>query len=129
MVFGAYVCATYVLSLRGVEGLLVDFEGMIANKYKGDLRYFVVALLGKIKGEHQGRCHLLPSVKRTSSDVCIFAWINLLVKAKVDRAYTNVPRCYQIGTEKCFRLKLWIPFWSKYWRSYFKRILSFFLLL
>lgn len=89
--FVAYFCVTYVLSLRGVEGLLVDLEGMIANRNKGDNRYFIIALLGKIKGEHHGRCHLLPSVKITSSLICVYGWVNELMNSKISRGFTNGP--------------------------------------
>ena len=71
--------------------MLIDLEGMIENRHLGNARYFVVALLGKVKGEHHGRCHLLPSVKITSSEICVHAWINLLMNDKIDRGFTNGP--------------------------------------
>ena len=52
-VFVAYLCTTYVLSLRGVEGLLVELFGMSDNKTRWTDRYFIVALLGEVKGEHR----------------------------------------------------------------------------
>lgn len=89
--FGTYVCVTYVLSLRGVEGLLVDLAGMIKNEHKGDNRYFIVALLGMIKGEHHGRCHLLPSVKVTSLGIDIYDWVSKLIESKKLRGFRNGP--------------------------------------
>jgi hypothetical protein len=91
LTFGAYLCTSFVLSLRGVEGLLVDLEGMIENRCKGDQRYFIITLLGKIKGEHHGRCHLLPSVQTTSSGIGVYAWVNRLMNAKISRGFTNGP--------------------------------------
>lgn len=83
LTFGAYIATTYVLSLRGVEGLLVDLQGTLANNKVLNDRYFIIALLGMVKGEHHGRCHLLPTVKITSSGIGIYGWVNGLVEAKV----------------------------------------------
>lgn len=92
LTFGSYLVVSYALSLRGVEVLLVDLDGMIANRQKGDNRYFIVALLGKIKGEHHGRCHLLPCVKVTSSGISIYeGWINQLVTENINRGFTKGP--------------------------------------
>lgn len=91
LTFGAYFSTSYVLSLRGVEGLLVDLDGMIANRKLGDSRYFIVALLRMVKGEHHGRCHLLPSVKITSSGICVFGWLNRLIDLKINRGVTDGP--------------------------------------
>jgi hypothetical protein len=57
MVFHAYVVVTYVVLLRGSEGLLLDLAGLIRRWEKGDGTCIVIALLGKIKGEHHERCH------------------------------------------------------------------------
>lgn len=87
MTFGAYLSTAYTLSLGGVEGLLVDLKGMIENRDKGDSRYFVVALLGKIKGEHQSRCHLLPCIKVTSSGFCgLCSLLGFSIDGKQDEA-------------------------------------------
>lgn len=109
LTFGAYICTTYVLSLRGVEGLLVDVTGMIANRHGEERHYFVIALLGMIKGEHHGRCHLLPSVKVTSSGICIHAWVSQLLDSKIRRGFTNGPLFLDwagkvIGTEVLDRM-------------------------
>jgi hypothetical protein len=69
LLFGTYSVIAYVLSLRGSECLLVDIEGMLKYADTGDEQYFIVALLGKVKGEHQDRCHLLPCTTITSSGI------------------------------------------------------------
>lgn len=69
----------------------VDMKVMISNRPKGNHRYFIVALLGKIKGEHQGRYHLLPSVKITSSAIDIFRWVDKIMNAKMRRGQRDGP--------------------------------------
>jgi hypothetical protein len=68
-VFGTFSVLAYVLSLQGAECWLVDIKGMMKYEDKGDDEYFIVALLGKVKGEHQDRCHLLPCTALTSSGI------------------------------------------------------------
>lgn len=91
LTFGTYLSTGFALSLRGVEGLLVDLEGMLSNINRGDGRYFIIALLGKIKGKHHGRCHLLPCVKETSSKIRVHAWVTRLMECKVNRGFVNGP--------------------------------------
>jgi hypothetical protein len=51
---GAYFVFTYMDSLRGPEGLLVDLEGCQQNFQKGPKEnYVIIALLGQVKGEHE----------------------------------------------------------------------------
>jgi hypothetical protein len=89
--FGAFLTATYVLSLRGSEGLLLDLKGMIQHSDKGDDTYFVVALLGKIKGEHHDRCHLLPCANTTSSGINTRGWLGALVNERVGKGEVDGP--------------------------------------
>ena len=51
VVFVAYVVVTYVLSLRGAEGQMLELGGL--RKHWGEKRkdYLIVVLWGKIKGE------------------------------------------------------------------------------
>ena len=67
--FSAFVTITYSLSLRGPEGFLVDPRGTRLHWKKGLLRYFLIALLRKVKGETNDRAHLLPCVCDTSSGI------------------------------------------------------------
>jgi hypothetical protein len=59
----------YVVSLRGLEGLLLDWSGL-ERKWgiRGD-KYIVIGLLGKIKGETGDRSHPLPCVGKMSSGI------------------------------------------------------------
>jgi hypothetical protein len=81
-VFRVYVIISYVLSLRGSEGLLLDLDGLRRNKNEGGDEYFVVALLGKIKGEHHDLAHLLPCVHVTDSGVRVKEAVDDLIKIK-----------------------------------------------
>ena len=52
LVFLVYVTVTYILSLRGAEGFLLDLKGL--NKYwkRSNDNYTIIPLLGKFKGGH-----------------------------------------------------------------------------
>lgn len=91
IVFGAYFALTYVMSLRGVEGLLLDISGMLEHLNKGDETYFIIAFLGKIKGEHHHRCHLLPCSTSTSSGIEIKEWLLTLLEQMTSLGFRNGP--------------------------------------
>lgn len=77
---GAYFVFTYVDSLRGPEGLLVDLAGCRDNFIKGiDENYVIVALLGQVKGEHGERQHLLPTASVTGSGLKVRQWMKRLL--------------------------------------------------
>lgn len=91
IVFGTYFVVTYVLSLRGVEGLLLDIEGLLQYRSKGDNSYFIITLLGKIKGEHHHRCHLLPCSNITSSGIPVKEWVHRLLDHMTERGFEKGP--------------------------------------
>lgn len=91
LVFGAYIATTYVMSLRGIEGLLLDIDGLTEHWDKGDESYFIVALLGKVKGEQHHRCHLLPCCTVTSSGIKIKEWIGRLLEQKKRLGFVDGP--------------------------------------
>ena len=68
-IFSAYVTITYFLSLRGAEGCLCDITGTLNHWKKQHKDFVLVALLGKVKVESQGRAHLLSSVNVTRSGI------------------------------------------------------------
>ena len=47
MVFVTYAVVSYVLSLRGSEGFLLDLKGLHQNWERNDGTFFIAALLGK----------------------------------------------------------------------------------
>jgi hypothetical protein len=86
---GAYFAITYVDSLRGPEGLLLDLGGLRKNFVKGrDNNYVIVALLGEVKGEHGERQHLLPTASVTQSGINIRGWIHRVLA--VNQAFGRV---------------------------------------
>jgi hypothetical protein len=92
IVFHSYVVVTYVVSLRGPEGLLLDLAGLRRNWGTGsDGTYFFVALLGKIKGEQYDRCHLIPCSNVTSSGIDIKASIERLLAYKETKKVVDGP--------------------------------------
>jgi hypothetical protein len=91
LVFGTFSVLAYVLSLRGAECLLVDIKGMLKYEDKGNEEYFIVALLGKVKGEHQDRCHLLPCTAVTSSGIKVKEWVNALLEIKKSHGRVDGP--------------------------------------
>jgi hypothetical protein len=91
IVFHAYVVVTYVVSLRGSEGLLLDLAGLIRQWEKGNGSCVVIALLGKIKGEHHERCHLLPSVLVTQSGVSVAESLERLIATKRRNGFEDGP--------------------------------------
>jgi hypothetical protein len=69
---------TYVDSLRGPEGLLVDLEGCRQNFLKGlEENYVIIAHFGIVKGEHGERQHLLPTASVTGSGIKVRRWMFL----------------------------------------------------
>ena len=77
---GTFFATSYVLSLRGPEGLLLDLNALV--KYMDLYRQrncIVVGLWGQFKGEHIERSHLLPCCDETSSGIKIRRWINRAV--------------------------------------------------
>ena len=81
-IFSAYVVLTYVLSLRGSEGFIIDTKGILENWNKGSDSYLIIALLGKVKGEHHRRFHLLPAVQVTRSGISVRDTVIRVLKIK-----------------------------------------------
>jgi hypothetical protein len=91
IVLSTYVVVSYVVSLRGTEGLLLDLAGLHRHKGKGGDRYEVIALLGKIKGEHHDNAHLLPCVPITSSGVKVKESLRRLMAFKRQHGFVDGP--------------------------------------
>jgi len=63
-----YVVISYVLSLRGPEGFLLDLRGLHQH-WDRSADYVTIALLGRLKGEHHDLLHLIPCSNSTSSGI------------------------------------------------------------
>ena len=67
--FLTYSVISYVLSLRGGEGFMIDMESTYRLKERNDGTYQTVGLMGRVKGEVHDRCHLVPCVWTTGSGI------------------------------------------------------------
>lgn len=77
---GGYFVICYVLSLRGPEGLMADLEGLI-RFHDEESPEVVVPLLGRFKGEHHAKQHLLTSKGITGSGIRVKVWIRRVLAA------------------------------------------------
>jgi len=68
IVFSCYVTISYVVSLHGPEGLLLDLKGLHRH-WDSSSSCVVITLLGKIKGELFSVNHLIPCKSITSSGI------------------------------------------------------------
>jgi hypothetical protein len=93
VVIGAYSVVTYVVSLRGSEGFLLDLGGLrkYAETPSSDKSYFLIPLMGKVKGEHHDRCHLLPCTFKTESGIEPYVWIERLMRLKEKQGLIDGP--------------------------------------
>ena len=67
--FLTYAVISYVLSLRGIEGFMIDIDSTFRLKDRNDGSYMTIGLMGQVKGESHDRCHLVPCVPRTGSGI------------------------------------------------------------
>ena len=91
IVFHSFVVVTYVVSLRGPEGFLLDLDGLNRHKSRGGQRYLVIALLGQIKGEHQDRSHLIPCIPVTRSGINVRRSLDRLLRTQEKLGFTKGP--------------------------------------
>jgi hypothetical protein len=89
------IVTTYVLSLRGPEGFLLDLSGLrrFREKTHSDKgkEYVIVTLRGRIKGEHNQREHQLPSSPITSSGIDVKKSIDDLLRLKKSQGRISGP--------------------------------------
>ncbi|KAI2503871.1 hypothetical protein MHU86_10596 [Fragilaria crotonensis] len=76
---GGYFCICFVLSLRSPEGLMADLEGLIRYNVEAEGGEVVIALLGRFKGEHHAKQHLLPSKGTTGSGIRVSLWVRRMM--------------------------------------------------
>ena len=90
VVFSTYVVVCYVISLRGVEGLLLDLTGLNRH-WRSDQEHVIIALLGKVKGESADSAHLIPCVKITNSGINVKGILERLIKEKTSLGFLEGP--------------------------------------
>ena len=91
LVFWCYSTISYVISLRGSEGFLLDLEGLIRHQSPHSQNYFIIALRGKIKGEVNDRNHLIPCANKTKSGINVKSIVNELVREKQKLGFHTGP--------------------------------------
>jgi hypothetical protein len=75
---GGYFCICFVLSLRSPEGLMANLKGLI--QYHVDpSEEVVIPLLGRFKGEHHVKQHLLMSCGHTGSGIRVKQWVRRML--------------------------------------------------
>ena len=82
IVFSTYSVVSYVLSLRGNEGVLLDLQGINEKWKSNDGTFILIALLGKMKGENLDRSHLIPCANITSTGIKVKYIVRRLAKLK-----------------------------------------------
>ena len=91
IVFSAYAVVSYVLSLRGNEGILLDLQGINEKWKSNDGTFILIALLGKMKGETLDRSHLIPCANVTSTGIKVKSIVRRLAKLKRSQNLVDGP--------------------------------------
>ena len=90
LVFTVYVVVSYVISLRGPEGFLLDLSSL--NKHwNHSSSYTVIGLLGRLKGERNDLCHLIPCANTTASDINVRSILEKLLHEKRKLGFSQGP--------------------------------------
>ena len=89
----SFIVIGYVISLRGPEGFLLDLEGLnqFWRRKKEGQSYVYICLKGKVKGEIDARCHVIPSVNETSSGINVKQSVFRLITLKKTQGFTEGP--------------------------------------
>ena len=87
---GAYIAISFVLSLRGNEGFMMDIKELMKNQLLEKGLVWII-LSGIIKGESTPRLHQLRSVPITGSGINIELWRDRLVSVHEEAGRTEGP--------------------------------------
>ncbi len=91
IVFHTFGVVTYVVSLRGPEGFLIDLKGLHDSWDEENGNFFIIALRGKIKGEQNARCHHLRCVHITVTGLRIRESVARLMSWKAKQGFMDGP--------------------------------------
>ena len=81
--FGVYITISYVISLRGSEGFLLDLKVLREINLNSNQSFLWLSLLGKLKGEAISKQHHILCVNVTSSGIDVKTRIFRLMKKKL----------------------------------------------
>ena len=82
---------SYVVSLRGDEGQLLNMNLLTKYRKKNDETYFLIPLLGRIKGEDVERSHLIPCVNTTSTLMKTKVAVRRMMQLKMKQGFVTGP--------------------------------------
>ena len=104
--FSTYAVVSYVLSLRGNEGILLDLQGITENWKKNNDTFILIALLGRMKGETLDRSHLIPCVNITSTGINVKSIVRRLAKLKRSQNLLDGPAISDLNGNAIATLEL-----------------------
>ena len=90
IVFLTYAAISYVISLRGPEGFLLDLKGLNQQWNKSD-DYVIIALLGRLKGERNDLAHYIPAANVTLSGINVKFILEKLILEKRKYGFVRGP--------------------------------------
>ena len=90
-VFVTYHAVSYVISLRGSEGFLLDLGTLRKLRERATKEYFWLSLLGRLKGEKVEKELNIPCSNITSSGINIRRTVYQLIEEKEMLGSTNGP--------------------------------------
>ena len=91
IVMTTYCALSYVISLRGNEGFLLDLKSCIDNWDNHSSQHIVIGLLGRYKGENQDYLHLIPCVNKTKSGLNIRNMLHRIIRLKQGIGFQDGP--------------------------------------
>jgi len=104
---GCFLLLSFVLSLRGNEGFMVEAHGLVSHLHYGleenleeedEVGFVVIPLLGRFKNEDGERWHLMLSVSLTGSGFEVRKWVQRVAVILVDEGHTSGPAfCHENG--------------------------------
>ena len=82
VIFVTYIVLTYVLSLRGNEGFMLDMEGLRKHWDVDRKDYVTIVLVGKLKGDSGYKEYLIPCTNQTKSGINVRYTLARLLEVK-----------------------------------------------
>ena len=93
---GGYFALCFVLSLRSPEGLMTDLEGLLHFHDEAEDNV-VIPLLGRFKGEHHSKQHLLSSKGVTGSGIQVKQWVKRILAVHRSQGRVTGPAFVNAG--------------------------------
>ena len=104
--FFTYAVVSYVSSLRGNEGVLLDLQDINEKWKSNDGTFILIALLGEMKGETLDRSHLIPCANITRTGIKVKSIVRRLAKLKRSQKLIDGPEIFDINVHVVSALEL-----------------------